>query len=187
MVPMVCTADEFEQARRMIERERERARERGRPMACRLELGVMIETPALLWQLDELLPRVDFAAVGSNDLLQFRFAADRGNAHVSHRYDPLGAPFLRMLRHVVRRCEPNRVPLSLCGEMAGRPLEALALVGLGYRTLSMSPDAVGPVKEALLACSAAELAGLLERELAIGTGRIRTVLDAFARDRRVPV
>ena len=187
MVPMVCTADEFEQARRMIERERDRAGERGRPVACRLELGVMIETPSLLWQLDELLPRVDFAALGSNDLLQFSFAADRGNASVSHRYDPLGAPFLRMLRHVVRCCETNRVPLSLCGEMAGRPLEALALVGLGYRTLSMSPDAVGPVKEALLACSAAELAGLLERELAAGSGRTRSVLAAFARDRQIPV
>ena len=187
MVPMVCTAGEFGQARHVIERERRRAVERGGTAAGRLELGVMIETPSLLWQLDELLPEIDFAAVGSNDLFQFSFAADRGNARVVQRYDPLGAPFLRMLRHVARTCEAKRVPLSLCGEMAGRPLEALALVGLGYRTLSMTPDAIGPVKEALMACSAAELTGLMDRELAAGTGRIRSVLAAFARDRRIPV
>ena len=187
MLPMVVTGSELDQARRIIERECERARARGDGMPSRLRFGVMIEIPALMWQLDDILPGVDFAAVGSNDLFQFSFAADRSNSEVSRRYDTLAPAFLRMLHRIVKACERHSVPVSVCGEMAGRPLEALALLGLGYRTLSMAPDAIGPVKEVLMASSCADLADLMCGILDTETGHVRGILSAFARDHDIPV
>ena len=187
MLPMVVTGSELDQARRIIERECERARARGDGMPSRLRFGVMIEIPALMWQLDDILPGVDFAAVGSNDLFQFSFAADRSNSEVSRRYDTLAPAFLRMLHRIVKACERHSVPVSVCGEMAGRPLEALALLGLGYRTLSMAPDAIGPVKEVLMACSCADLADLMCGILETEAGHVRGILSAFARDHDIPV
>src|SRR5690606_8952744 len=116
----------------------------------KLRIGAMIEVPSLLYELDALMPHVDFVSVGSNDLLQFLFAADRSNAHVGHRYDPLSVSALRALRHVVRTGAVHGVPVTLCGEMAGRPLEAMALIGLGFRTISMAPASIGPVKTMIL-------------------------------------
>src|SRR3546814_9215275 len=95
---------------------------------------------------DLLLPRIDFLSVGSNDLMQYLFAADRGNPKLARRYDPLSPPMLNILKSLVVQCDSAGVPISLCGEMAGRPLEAMALVGLGFRSLSMTPAALGPVK-----------------------------------------
>ena len=108
-------------------------------MRCRerIDVGTMIEVPALLYQLDELLKKVDFVSVGSNDLFQFMFAVDRGNAKVSERFDTLSAPILRALRDIVRKADAAKKTASLCGEMASKPLGALALIALGYRSLSM--------------------------------------------------
>ncbi len=110
----------------------------------------MLEVPALLWQLDELMDEVDFVSVGSNDLFQFAMAVDRGNARVSDRFDVLGRPFLRILRDIVRAGDRNETPVTLCGEMAAKPLSAMALLGIGFRSVSMSPTAIGPVKAMLL-------------------------------------
>ena len=117
----------------------------------------MIEVPSLLFELDALLPRVDFVSVGSNDLLQYLFAADRNNPRVAGRYDALSAAPLRALAAIVEAAKRHGRPLSLCGEMAGRPLEAMALIGLGYRSISMAPASVGPVKSMILSLDAGEL------------------------------
>ena len=114
----------------------------------------MIEVPSLLYELDALLPRVDFVSVGSNDLLQYFFAADRNNPRVAARYDALSAAAARALATIVEAARRHDRPLSLCGEMAGRPLEAMALIGLGYRSISMAPASIGPVKSMVLSLDA---------------------------------
>ncbi len=122
----------------------------------------MIEVPSLLYELDALAAAVDFISVGSNDLLQYLFAADRNNPRVAARYDALSAAPLRALAVIADAARRHGRPLSLCGEMAGRPLEAMALIGLGYRSISMAPASIGPVKSMVLSLDA----GALERWLA---------------------
>ena len=111
----------------------------------------MLETPALAFAPDRFFQAADFISVGGNDLFQFTFAADRGNQRVRGRYDPLSIAFLDLLSHIVARCAEAGTPLSFCGEMAARPVDAIALTALGFRQLSMRPGAIGRVKTALRA------------------------------------
>ncbi len=149
----------------------------------------MLEVPSLLFQLDEILPRVDFLSVGSNDLVQFLFAADRSNIRVSDRFDPLSRPALRAFRMVADAGARHNKPITLCGELASRPLEAVALAALGYRSLSVSPASLGPVKATLLELdvSAARklLLPLLDDQTC--TTDIRTTLRAFAQAQGLPL
>ncbi len=181
MIPMVSTVWEIEAAKGLIAREVELLEKRGVPRPVKLRLGAMIEVPSLLYELDALMPHVDFASVGSNDLLQFLFAADRANAEVGHRYDPLSVSALRALKQVVRAGARHGVPVTLCGEMAGRTLEAMALIGLGYRTISMAPASIGPVKSMILSLDAAKVAGVVDELLETRSGSIRSDLLEFAR------
>ncbi|WP_417771692.1 phosphoenolpyruvate--protein phosphotransferase [Stappia sp.] len=146
MFPMVAEVSEFRRARSVVEREIAHLRRHGHPLPERLQLGVMIEVPSLLFQLDELFGLVDFASIGSNDLFQFFNAVDRGNTRVAGRFDTMSPAFLRALKHIVDTAARHDTPVTLCGEIAGRPLEAMALAALGYRNLSMSASALGPVK-----------------------------------------
>ena len=143
------------------------ATEAGTPPPARVDIGVMLEVPALVWQLPALLDRVDFVSVGSNDLVQFLFASDRGDPRMADRYDVLSPPVLSLLLQVVEECGRCNVPLSICGEIAGRPLDAMALVALGFRSLSMAASAIGPVKEMVrsldVGAAAAELDSMLDR------------------------
>ena len=160
----------------------------GRPLPKPLLLGAMVEVPAMLWQLDALARVADFISVGSNDLLQFMTATDRGNTRVAGRFDPLSRSFLRALRSIVRGAD-GKMPVTLCGELAGNPLAAMALIGLGYRSLSMSPASIGPVKAMTLALDAGKLAALLDRQLdadSIDNG-LRPALSAFAQAEGIPV
>ncbi|GAB0117566.1 phosphoenolpyruvate--protein phosphotransferase [Acidisoma sp. 7E03] len=147
MFPMVATVAEFRAARTLLEAEVARAEEK----PARVQVGTMLEVPALLWQLPALMAEVDFVSVGSNDLMQFLFAADRGTPNLAGRYDLISPPVLDLLDSVVRHAAEANVALSFCGEAAGRPLEALILVALGFRALSMSPSALPRVKAALCA------------------------------------
>jgi phosphotransferase system, enzyme I, PtsP len=106
--------------------------------------------PSLLYQLDELLERVDFLSVGSNDLVQFLYAIDRGNPRVSNRFDAISPPVLRALKDIADKASEHQKPATVCGEMASTPIGALALVAIGYRSLSLTPSAMGPVKAMLL-------------------------------------
>ncbi len=161
MFPMVAEIDEFRRARALVEHERAFLTSHGHVPPSEIYLGAMLEVPALLWQFDELLGYVDFVSVGSNDLMQFLFASDRDHPRLAGRYDSLSPVVLKVLRRVVQASEQHNVPLNLCGEMAGRPLEAMALVGLGFRSISMAPAAIGPVKSMILGLDA----GALEAEL----------------------
>lgn len=163
MFPMIAAVEEFDQAKAIVERELTHLRRHAHRMPDRVHIGAMVEVPALLFQLDELFSRVDFLSVGSNDLVQFMFAVDRGNMRVANRFDVLSPPILRALRLLARKGEEHGKPVTLCGEIASRPLEAMALAGLGYRALSLSPAAVGPVKSMLLELSLERLRPLLDR------------------------
>ena len=180
MIPMVSVVSEVEAAKALIAREVQLLQARGMPPPSRLRIGVMVEVPSLLYELDALMPLVDFVSVGSNDLMQFLYAADRSNSRVSHRYDSLSVASLRVLRQIVQAGARHDVPVTLCGEMAGRPLEAMALIGLGFRAISMSPASIGPVKSMILSLHAGRLAVLLEDLLESRSGKVREDLLRFA-------
>ena len=185
MFPMVSEVSEFIEARSMVDLEVERVQRLGRPLPEEIRIGTMLEVPALVWQLDSLLPLTDFASVGSNDLLQFLFAADRTNTRLAGRYDLLSPPVLNLLNFLVRKARAHDVPLTLCGESAGRPLEAMALVGLGFRSISMPPSCIGPVKAMIRSLPVRPLEDLLETLFERPDHTVRAELRAFAEEHRV--
>lgn len=184
MFPMVTEVAEFHQARGVVERELKHLRRHGYPVPERLMLGVMVEVPSLLYQLDELFQAVDFVSVGSNDLFQFFSAVDRGNTRVAGRFDTMSPAFLRALKHIVDKANAYSTPVTLCGEIAGRPLEAMALAALGYRSLSMSASALGPVKAMVRTLDVGRLASRLLPRLdePAAAADIRGFLRAFSSD-----
>ncbi|MBX9776428.1 MAG: phosphoenolpyruvate--protein phosphotransferase [Xanthobacteraceae bacterium] len=189
MFPMVAAVEEFDEAKGLVERELTHLRRHGHKLPDRVEVGTMVEVPSLLYQLDELVDRVDFLSVGSNDLLQFLYAADRGNKRVSGRFDPLSAPMLRVLRSIVAKCDAKKKPVTLCGELASNMLGALALVAIGYRSLSVTPSAIGPVKAMLLELHAAKAGKLIGPliDSPAGSTSIRERLKAFAAEQGLQV
>jgi len=184
MFPMISTVQEFDQAKELVERELTHLRRHGHKLPDQVEVGSMVEVPALLYQLDELLEHVDFLSVGSNDLVQFLYAIDRGNPRVSNRFDALSAPVLRALKDIVDKARAHKKPVTLCGELASQPIGALALAAIGYRLLSLTPSAIGPVKAMLLDLdtrkAAAFLGPLIEKSN--GGVPIRAQLEKFAAD-----
>jgi phosphotransferase system enzyme I (PtsP) len=185
MFPMVATVSEFRTARDLFLAEAARVR----PTPERLSIGTMLEVPALLWQLPELLRETDFISVGSNDLLQFLFAADRSSPALATRYDLLSAPVLAMLENLVRQADEAGVSISICGEAASRPLEALALAAIGFRILSMPAPGLLPVKAALAALDLARFRPVLAaiREGAAGETSLRQPLSLWAREAALPI
>jgi phosphotransferase system enzyme I (PtsP) len=187
MFPFVTEVSEFCAARKLIQKDVAHLRRHNRPGPSKIALGTMIEVPALLWQLDELLCQVDFVSVGSNDLLQFIFASDRGNSRVSNRFDVLSPAALRVLHQIAVEAGKHKVPVTLCGEMAGKPIEAMALIGLGYRSISMAPASIGPVKAMILSLNASEIQRYILDLMDQDRCDIRQRLEDFARARDVPV
>ncbi len=185
MFPMVATVEEFRAARDLLEAEAARIR----PVPEILEAGTMLEVPALLFQLPGLLAEADFVSVGTNDLMQFLFAADRGTPELAERYDTLSAPVLEMLERLVTACGEAGVPLSICGEAAGRPMDALVFAAMGVRTLSMSGNAILPVKALLVEADLNALRPVLRelRRAGAAGGSIREPLTAWAREHNLPV
>ena len=182
MFPMVTTVDEFDQAKALVEKELTHLRRHKHALPERVHVGVMVEVPALLYQLDELLKRVDFLSVGSNDLMQFMFAADRSNTRISSRFDPISPPLLRALKEIVDSANAAKKPVTLCGELASQPIGALALMAIGYRSMSLSASAVGPVKAMLLDLDIKKAAATIQ-PLLDGAGSkdsVRQKLEAFA-------
>lgn len=187
MFPMIAEVSEFQAARKLLDKELARMDKVGLQKPTSVQVGSMLEVPSLAWQLDALLPMVDFISIGSNDLLQFFFASDRGNTRVGERYDFLSPAVLALLKHVVTKCAEYDVPVSLCGEMAGRPLEAMALVALGFRKLSIPPAAVGPVKAMIRELNAGDLAGYLEDKFGLPDRTLRPMLRSYAHDHKIPL
>ncbi|HEY8033585.1 MAG TPA: phosphoenolpyruvate--protein phosphotransferase [Methylocella sp.] len=189
MFPMIATLEEFEKAKSFVEDELVHLRQHDRAPPSDLKLGVMIEVPSLLWQLDEICARVDFLSVGSNDLLQYLYATDRDNKRVATRFDPLSGPVLHVLKLIAGKARAAATPLTLCGELGGKPLEAMVLLALGYRGLSMAAASIGPVKAMVLATDLGEAENFVVTlmEEARGGHSLRDKLRKFAKAQGIPV
>jgi len=187
MFPMITNVNEFKRAKTILEKELARHRKNNRPMPSDVKVGTMLEVPSLVWQLDDLLPQVDFVSVGSNDLMQFFYASDRGNPRISNRYDILSPPSLSMLRFIVEKCDKYDVPLTLCGEVGGKTIGALALLAIGYRRLSIAPAAVGPVKMMIRSLNLKRVEHFVEQLLSRSDQRIRDELKRFCQENNVKI
>ena len=189
MFPMVTTVDEFIEARALFDKEVQRASSLAQPLPNKIEVGVMMETPSLAWSVRAICDHADFVSVGANDLMQFFFAADRDNVRVSDRFDPLHPASLSMLRFVTQGCNDNDIPVSICGEIAGRPIEAVTLVALGFDALSMPVTGIGPVKAALLALDAQKLRDVITPLITIESrlASVREHVKQFCMQEGIPV
>lgn len=185
MFPMIAEVAELVQARRILDLEIERERQLGREPPAVIKVGTMLEVPALAFQLDALLPLVDFVSIGSNDMTQFLFAVDRGNPRIAERYDSLSPGMLTFIRTVAAKCDAAGVPLSVCGEMAGRPLEAMALIACGVRVLSVASPSIGPVKTMIRSLAVAPARAYLDGLLKAPDRSLRDKLKSFAIDHGV--
>ena len=179
MFPMIAEVAEFISARALLDREITRARKTGQIMPSTVRAGTMLEVPSLGYSLPALLTVADFVSLGTNDLMQFFFASDRGNPRLGDRYDSLSPAFLRFIKSVVDAAAIAGKPVAVCGEMAGRPLEALALVGLGIASLSMQPHGIGPVKQAIRSADANKVAAFLNQRLDDPGHSLRPAFRAF--------
>jgi phosphotransferase system enzyme I (PtsP) len=182
MFPMVTTVEEFEAARRLLDSEMEWAVKFGRDLPDRLYVGAMVETPSLAFSIDSLKGKADFLSVGTNDLMQFFFAADRDNARLTGRYDILSRPALRLLHRMRQRADDAELPITVCGEAAGRPLEALTLAALGYRRLSMQASRIAPIKLLVRSLDLGKLAPRVQAVLEDGEESIRNAMLSIAED-----
>jgi phosphotransferase system enzyme I (PtsP) len=183
MFPLVTTVGEFDAARALVDRELEWCRTHRRRAPAHMEVGVMVEAPALAWSIPDLKGRADFLSIGTNDLMQYFFAADRGNARVSERYDILSPPALRFLKRIHDDADDAGLQVSICGEAAGRPLEAIAFAALGFRRLSMPAAGVGPVKRLILSLDAGQAEKAVARMMQSDAPTIRGELTDFAKER----
>ncbi|SMF74210.1 phosphoenolpyruvate--protein phosphotransferase [Allosphingosinicella indica] len=185
MFPMVSEPWEFDAAKALVEGQRKWLADHRKPLPTKIRYGAMLEVPALAETLDVLLPKVDFLSIGTNDLTQFLFAADRANPRLAERYDWLSPAILRFLRRVVTACDAADVPVAVCGEMGGRPLEAMALIGIGLRRLSITPAAVGPIKAMVRSLDISALVPDIRTLLDAPNGDLRGALTRWAEQKAV--
>jgi len=182
MFPMVTNIAEFLEAKKTLNIELANAKRRREKLPVEVRVGTMLEVPALLFELDNLLQLVDFISIGTNDLAQFIFAADRANALIWNRYDVLAPAFLKLLFQIKQKCERFNIPCSICGEMASKPLESLTLVALGFTSLSMSPDAIGSVKSAIRSLNCSAFAEYVVAQLGSAQPSLRGRLFSYLQD-----
>lgn len=187
MFPMITNLAEFEEAKETLMLELEKEKRRGEPVPSKVNVGLMIEVPAVVFQLDSILPQADFISVGTNDLAQFTFACDRGNPKLTERYDVLSSPFLTMMKEIVTKADKYGVYCSVCGEMGGNPIEAMALIGLGYRNLSMSGSSFGRVKSMVRSMNVAEVSDYVNNLLKSSKRTLRPQLIAYAYDHGIEI
>jgi phosphotransferase system, enzyme I, PtsP len=180
MFPMVSEPWEFDEAKALFEAQLAYLAGRKKQLPSRIRYGAMLEVPALAETLDILLPKLDFLSIGTNDLTQFLFAADRADPRLAERYDWLSPAILRFIRRVVIACKEHKVDLAVCGEMGGRPLEAMALIGIGLERLSITPAAVGAIKAMVRSVESSTLAAKLEALLDSPPVEFRNALTKWA-------
>jgi phosphotransferase system enzyme I (PtsP) len=187
MFPMVSEPWEYEEARALFEKQHAVVARKGKPLPLGIRYGAMLEVPALAESLDMLLPRLDFLSIGTNDLTQFLFAADRAHPKLAERYDWLSPAILRFLARVVTQVRAADVPIGVCGEMGGRTLEAMALIGLGIDRLSITPAAIGPVKAMVRSLDAEALRQAMPGWLKMPLRSLRPTLQQWADDNGVRI
>lgn len=187
MFPMIAQTSEMVSARALLDLEVARVKERGGTPPSLVKVGAMLEVPSLAYQLVSLSEHVDFLSVGSNDLQQFLFASDRGNPKLDGRYDALSPGMLGVLKSVAQTCNARGVQLSLCGEMAGSPVDAMALIGLGFRRLSMTASSIGPVRSMVRSVNVAALTRLMDAYSESGAQSLRSILKSYAKDHQIQI
>lgn len=181
MFPMVTVASEFHAAKALLMSEIRWSKANGRPVPLKLSVGAMLEAPALAFELEALVGHADFISVGTNDLMQFFHAADRMVPDISDRYDMIARPALAFLEQIAGRCRDLGLPVSVCGEAAGRPLDALALMAMGYRSFSMSAGSVGPIKRMIRSMTLETFSGAVKQALHKSNGSFRNELLGIAK------
>lgn len=187
MFPMVSEPWEFDAAKKVFEEQIQYLRGQKKQLPVSVRYGAMLEVPALAEVLDLMIPRVQFLSVGTNDLTQFLFAADRANPKLAERYDWLSPSIIRFLRRISMGMVGHNVDLAVCGEMGGRRLEALALMGIGYRRLSITPAGVGPIKELVRQVDLSEITEAMNGWLANSDINLRQELQAWATERNIEI
>ena len=179
MFPMIAQYGEFIQARELLKTVLENERKMGHSIPKNVEIGAMLETPSLVFAPKQFFELADFISIGGNDLKQFFYAADRENERVRKRYDTLNVSFLNLIKQIVIRCEETSTPLSFCGEDAGKPLEAVCLLAMGIRTLSMRPASIGAVKALIRDINIIELRRVIDQALVSGEQSIRPKVESW--------
>ncbi len=187
MFPMISNLDEFLEAKETFMFAYEREKREGYDLPLKIKLGMMIEVPSVVFQLREILKYCDFISVGTNDLYQFFFACDRGNPRLNGRYDVLSAPFLNLMKKIIKEAKDANVPCSVCGEMASNPLDAMALIGLGFRNLSVSSSSYGKVKAMIRSLSAKGIEDYLNNILSSSRKTLRPQLKSYAYDHAIEI
>ena len=187
MFPFIVQFDEFREARAYVDAGLEREAKLGRPLPEKLEVGAMLETPSIAFAPDQFFKLADFISIGGNDLKQFFFAADRENELVRRRYDTLNVSFLTFIEQIASRCDTHGTPVSFCGEDAGRPIEALALVAMGLRNLSMRPPSIGPVKRLLRSVDLTETRHVIDKARCSGDQSVRQALTTWLNEVGAPL
>ncbi len=187
MFPMVSEPWEFDAAREVFESQRKYLQGLKKPLPEAIRYGAMLEVPALAETLDLLAPKLSFLSIGTNDLTQFLFAADRSNPKLAERYDWLSVSIMRFLRRAQASLVGHTVDVTVCGEMGGRRLEALALMGIGIRRLSITPAAVGPIKELVRKVDLAEITEAMTRWLSAPPPSLREALTEWAEAREIEI
>ena len=182
LFPMISTLEEVQRLKRMVIRARQALEREGVPFGENIPLGVMLEVPAAALCIDALLEEVDFVSIGSNDLIQYLMAADRDNPKVAHLCEPFSPALMRLLNQVIQACNQRGTPVTLCGEMAGRPRCVLPLLGMGLRRMSMSPAFVPSIKEMVRLTTLPRARDVADRILQMKTvGEIRGYLTRKVR------
>lgn len=178
VLPLISTITELHQAKRVIEDVKAEMADASIEHNANLPVGVMIEVPAAALMADHFARECDFLSVGTNDLIQYLLAVDRANENVAHLYQPLHPAVLRTIVHLVRVARAARIPLEVCGEMAANPVHAAALVGLGVRTLSLTPYAIPLLKNTLRAIDVGQLGGVILEAMKLATsGEVEKMLS----------
>lgn len=187
MFPMITNLSEFEEAKETLMLELEKEKRKSDKIPAKVNVGLMIEVPSVIFQLDSLLKQADFISIGTNDLAQFIFACDRGNPRLTERYDVLSAPFLNVMNEIITKANQHHVYCSVCGEMASNPIEAMALIGLGYRNLSMSGSSFGRVKSMVRSINVEEVADYVHTLLKSNKKTLRPQLISYAYDHGIEI
>ena len=187
MFPMIASLEEFLDAKETLLLEYDKEKRKGYKVPKSVKVGLMIEVPSVIFQLDDILKHADFISVGTNDLAQFIFACDRGNPRITDRYDVLSAPFLKVLREIVKKADKAGVLCSVCGEMASNPIEAMVLIGLGYRSLSVAGSAYSNIKNMIRSLKVQDISDYVQVLLKSPKRTLRPQLLSYAADHTIAI
>lgn len=180
LLPMITSVSEVEEVLYLLERDLLAVQEEEQVKIMRPKVGVMIEVPSVLWQIDALASMVDFFSVGSNDLTQYLLAVDRNNSHVANLYSHFHPAVIQVLTELVQKCHQQQKPVSICGEMAGDPLSAILLMAMGFDSLSMSASNILKVRKAICHVPLSDAKALLDEALTLdNTFMIKSLLQHY--------